>query len=171
MYKYFLTVFCLTFLSVGCSWTYRSKSAKVGDLEVGNAYPPAVLADGDWRGMTISDTIFNQGGYSWAGKVLQHEAGRIFVEADFFEGTQINRIRVETPEWESPQQLRVGMTWGDMLQRADKRRWVGVLLSDYGVWDVVDKRYDRIHYLLPDSALLDFSQMAPETPIQAIVMM
>ncbi len=63
------------------------------------------------------------------------------------------------------------MTWGDMRDRVRMSRWTGTLIPGYHVWDIVDKKYDRVHFLIPDHGFTRLSQIDKETKIQAIVWM
>ncbi len=67
----------LIILLPGCAWRHQPVMAGIADLVVGDPWPPQVLVEDEWRNMTVFDTIFVEGGYTWAGKVLEDTEGKI----------------------------------------------------------------------------------------------
>jgi len=132
---------CIFFAA--CAPTYLIKENKTGKFEVGEDWP--AVEDFFWKGMTVLDTTFEEGGYNWGVQILENEKGRVLIEEDFFTEGRINRIRVEHPRWKSQQDIRVGQSFGEVKEKFSKGS--AVYLSRYQRLDLIIAQKPSVHYL------------------------
>lgn len=143
-------------------------------IKLGDRLPPIDAIE--FKGIPLRDTILEDKEYSWRAALLAYDQGLVYLEEDFSNGDQLNRIRVETPELKLKNGLRVGKTVAD-LQKV-KGNWFVSPLQDFGVFDCYSRSFPNTHFLIPDENM-DMSDpdwqkyrlemLDPEAPIIAIV--
>lgn len=111
-------------------------------------------------GSTIEEELVTQEGYQWRVLTVFFPDGRkAIIEGDFVdEGdpagklpkSNINRVQLDGPEWESPKGVKVGQSLQDLAQAYGDSALMATYIPDYEVIDVSLPGVSRIHYNLSD---------------------
>lgn len=171
-------LFGLILLSTACSSPSKITQKGLSFARLGEPMPTRGTTE--LEGYPARDTLYDQGGFQWRALILsgrnEKSGEEIFIEEDFAQQGLINRIRIESPGLKVGKNKKVGMSWIDLS--ALGKNWDAFYLKEYGVWDVIAKSKDRIHYLLEekrDTATIDFeggvSSISNDAKVTAIVVM
>ncbi|MEL6675888.1 MAG: hypothetical protein AAFR61_27015 [Bacteroidota bacterium] len=145
-------------------------------VKLGDPMPEAGL--NRWKGHAVTDTLFDEGGFSWRGMVLKYREGQVLIEEDFLKQGTVNRIRVESPQLNVKKTIAVGNTVADLLPLA--KDWDVLYLADYGLLDVTSLSDYHIHFLIRDTENkqelfekegLKLQELSPSAQIVSIVIM
>ena len=105
----------------------------------------------EFEGKPVIDTFFQDGDYEWRVSMIKYPRGWVYLEEDFWEKDQINRIRVETDEFKLKNGLKVGSTVSELKESSD--RWTIVPMPDFGLWDFYSEFLPRIHFVVDDKSV------------------
>ncbi|MDP5172786.1 MAG: hypothetical protein NWR72_21285 [Bacteroidia bacterium] len=127
-----------------------------------------------WRGVEKRDTLYSEAGYEWRGIILGMQEGKVVVEEDFFGKRTVNRIRVESPRFRTPLEVRVGDA--AELLKARPFTWHLEVIPHYDRLDIFAEEFPSFHFLLPwtgDTTNLRpaLSEVEGNIPIVGIVIM
>lgn len=123
-------------------------------------------------------------GFEWLVRVINLPEGRLIVEGSFLdqrfiddslrETSTVNRLRIESPAFQTWEGLRVGSRLQELLAAFAGRDLGFTPIPDYGLIDI-QADTSHIHFLvpLPDALPETFSPEAldPDLPVAAIVVM
>jgi hypothetical protein len=136
----------------------------------------------------MTDTLFSGGGYEWRAKVIHFAEGDLTVEGDFVdEGdpagklptSGINRIRLQTPNFRSPEGWGVGTSISELRQSVPDSVFVVVPIPQYGFIQVSLPALTRLNFLvrdnslfsLPDSVLPSIGMLPGGAMVESVVIM
>ncbi|MEZ4685049.1 MAG: hypothetical protein R3B47_03010 [Bacteroidia bacterium] len=109
---------------------------------------------------TTEEELVSQEGYQWRVLTVFLPDGRkAIIEGDFVDegdpggklrNSNINRVQVDGPDWQSPEGIRVGQSLEDLVQAYGDSALMATWIPDYEVIDVSLPGISRIHYNLSD---------------------
>ncbi len=163
--------FCLPLILAACQ-PYLLRPGRAGQIRVGKDFMR--LQSAGWQKQPGRDTLFNEGGYRWRGLVWELDSGLVLVEEDFMGLGRINRIRVETPLFQTRGGIRVGQPVGQMMTQPGP--WTCVELHGYNRLDFSSPAFPGLHFLVPWSGETPEPGSTPcdidlNLPIVSIVLM
>jgi hypothetical protein len=113
------------------------------------------------EGSSVEEELVSQEGYQWRVLTVFLPDGRkAIIEGDFVdEGdpagklpfSNVNRVQIDGPEWQSPEGIKVGQSLGDLLRAYGDSTLFATYIPDYEVIDVSLPGLSRIHYNLSES--------------------
>ncbi|MCB0839599.1 MAG: hypothetical protein KDE26_21155 [Bacteroidetes bacterium] len=111
------------------------------------------------EGASISDSVVSESGYQWVVRTMQLPEGRIIVEGEFIDerqsndtllsNTRVNRLRIESPLFQTPDQLKVGDSVTRLLELYPEESFQVVSIPDYEVINI-QVGNSRYNYLVSD---------------------
>ncbi|MEM9986987.1 MAG: hypothetical protein AAF804_17990 [Bacteroidota bacterium] len=135
----------------------------------------------------MRDTLEHANGYIWLSRILDLQDGQIILDGDFIDdrqatqalidGSQVNRIRIESPSFETQEGLKVGSTFAELMKAfRDSTLYIDPL-PDYQMLQVQVPNMGMF-YLFEEPKLLENGQLEispgdlpSDLPIRAIVVM
>jgi hypothetical protein len=138
----------------------------------------------------VMDSVVRAGGYYWNSKTLRTTEGVIVLEGDFIDDRQegletrpeynrIFRIRIETPDLRTANDIGIGNNLGDLKNTIGEADLQALYLPDFKAIDI-STPHSRIHYLLRDEngqfsdlrqpATLPLEEIPDGIPIYALVL-
>ncbi|MEM6263174.1 MAG: hypothetical protein AAGI38_11745 [Bacteroidota bacterium] len=162
---------CLLLQSCRSPWSIRPEGLR--NLQLSSQMPGA--EDQRFQGYQVSDTVLREEGYEWQTLIIHHAQGNVWVEADFFKGEVINRLRIETPEFHVKKKIRVGNVWKELQPMA--AGWNLTYLPTHQRIDAYSSEFPGIHFLFPTkeapnpSEALSINSIPQDAEIVAIVVM
>ncbi len=152
----------------GCTGEKAITAIGVGKLAVGDAFTSTMAVAQGW-GMSVKDTLIEEGEYTWKALRLQGTQGFVLIEEDFSGLGLINRIRIEDPSFTLHGKHSVGQTWGSY--RNWKSDWTAIRIPNYDFWDVQRTRKPYFHLLIPFNGEASLDQVSDSVRVAGIVIM
>lgn len=150
-----LLVSCLSLCFMGCGASKHIQPQGLTYISIGDPLPAKGLKK--YKRHAVTDTLYDQGGYKWQGRILDYKHGEVIVEEDFFGEGRVNRIRVESPDLIFEEKIRVGATLMELWPMAAD--WTASYLTDYKLIDIFSRKYPNTHFLITvspeDQELID----------------
>lgn len=138
----------------------------------------------------IKDTLFTQGGYQWRGKeVVFPDGSSVHLEGNFvdegdpanqLEVSTVNRIRVESPLYQTPAGIKVGLSFGELKALIDEEQIVAIYIPSAKMVDLTVPEVSGLHFNLPLDTEIELQSgyqgkeiqiniIPDQTPIHSIV--
>ena len=141
-----LIIGCILCFLASCAARKRINDKGLKYIQLGDPMPKEGL--NRFKGHSVRDTIYDEGGYRWRAMILAYKDGDVYIEEDFLGEKKVNRIRVESAELNVNKEIAVGMSFGELKTRAND--WDILYLDAYGLLDVTSLSNYHIHYLIKD---------------------
>lgn len=130
-----------------CGGSRRVITAKgIHGIELGAEMPAAGAHR--HKGYAMQDSLAEEAEFTWRVATLKAKGGPVYVESDFMDREQINRIRIETPALHLRNGLAVGMEVADLLAAATD--WAIVPLRAYRLFDFYSPKFPAVHFIVDD---------------------
>jgi hypothetical protein len=110
-------------------------------------------------GATISDSLVSENGYEWVVRTMELPEGQIIVEGEFVDerksndtilsNTRVNRVRVETPLFQTADQIKVGDSITKLLEVYTEESFQVVSIPSYEIISVQVSN-QKLNYLVKD---------------------
>ncbi len=137
--------------------------------------------------VSMRDTLEHANGYIWLSRILDLQDGQIILDGDFIDdrqatqalidASQVNRIRIESPSFETQEGLKVGSTFADLIKAFHDSTLYIDPLPDFQMLQVQIPNMG-MYYLFEEPKQLDSGQLdispdhvPSDLPIKAIVVM
>jgi hypothetical protein len=138
----------------------------------------------------IKDTVFTQGGYQWRGKeIILADGSSVHLEGNFvdegdpanqLEVSTVNRIRVESPLYQTPEGIKVGLSFGELKALIDEEQIVAIYIPSAKMVDLTVPEVSGLHFNLPLDTEIELQEgyqgkeikidiIPIQTPIHSIV--
>lgn len=143
----FQALLTASLLLPGCG-THRTIITEKGlhGIPLGGEMPAAGARR--FKGYAMRDSLAEEAEFSWRVARLKAKGGPVYVESDFMDREQVNRIRIETAALHLRNGLAVGMQVEDL--RAAATDWAIVPLKAYRIFDFYSRKFPSIHFLVDD---------------------
>ena len=112
-----------------------------------------------WEPKEIADSLMQESGYDWLQRTIHLSEGSIMIEGNFIDSnisndtilseSQVNRIHVRSTLYQTRDQLRVGSTVSELLERYPEHEWLISAIPDYETI-VLQTRDSRLIYHFAD---------------------
>lgn len=117
-------------------------------IELGGEMPAAGARR--YKGYAMQDSLAEEAEFSWRVARLKVKGGAVYVESDFMDQEQVNRIRIESAELHLRNGLAVGKVVEDLRSAATD--WAIVPLKAYRVFDFYSRKFPGVHFIVDDPA-------------------
>jgi hypothetical protein len=120
------------------------------------------------KSIRIKDTLYIQGGYQWRGQELALTDGSmVYLEGNFVDegdpGNQlpisiVNRIRVESSQYETVEGIKVGMPFSELKQKLSEDQYVAIYIPSVGMVDITLPELSGLHFNVPLNVEVDLEE-------------
>lgn len=120
------------------------------------------------KSIRIKDTLYTQGDYQWRGQELALTDGSmVYLEGNFVDegdpGNQlpistVNRIRVESPAFETVEGIKVGMPLSELKQKLSEEQFVAIYIPSANMVDITLPEQSGLHFNVPLNVEVDLEE-------------
>jgi hypothetical protein len=134
-------------LFTACGGSRRIITSKgIHGIALGAEMPPAGAQR--YKGYAMQDSLAEEAEYTWRVATLKAKGGPVYIESDFMDREQVNRIRIESPALHLRNGLAAGMQVADL--RAAATDWAIVPLRAYRLFDFYSPKFPAVHFIVDD---------------------